>query len=178
MSREYDDLAARAARGELAVKPGTVRRGAAAAEEAQRALMAATETTSIEALTRVALGRPSLGDPGGASPVIRARVPQALKDLVTELAAEENVKESDIVRDALAAYTTGAQSQRAPVDHVTFDGTTNLQVLWDGKAFTVSRSGTNEAEKPTERITMTAAELEDLFSRVQETVASATASGA
>lgn len=178
MSREYDDLAARAARGELAVKPGTVRRGAAAAEEAQRALMAATETTSIEALTRVALGRPSLGDPGGASPVIRARVPQALKDLVTELAAEENVKESDIVRDALAAYTTGAQPQRAPVDHVTFDGTTNLQVLWDGKAFTVSRSGTNEAEKPTERITMTAAELEDLFSRVQETVASATASGA
>lgn len=58
MSSEYDELAARAERGELAVKPGTVRRGAAAAEEAQRRLMEATGTTSTEEMTRVALGRP------------------------------------------------------------------------------------------------------------------------
>jgi hypothetical protein len=107
MSTNYDDLAARAERGGLAVKPGTVRRGPEAASDAQRLLMEATGTTSVEGMTRVALGRPSLGAPGGASPVIRARVPDSLKNAVAAIADRENRRESDIVREALAAYVQG-----------------------------------------------------------------------
>lgn len=59
MSTNYNELAARAERGELAVKPGTVRRGAAASEQAQRRLMQATGTASAAEMARVALGRPT-----------------------------------------------------------------------------------------------------------------------
>lgn len=110
MSTKYDDLAARAERGELTLKPGTVRRGADAAAEAQRLLMEVTGTTTAGDAARVALGRPSLGATGGASPVVRARVPQALKDQVLELAKREHVKESDVVREALAAWVERAAS--------------------------------------------------------------------
>lgn len=104
MSTNYDELAARAERGDLSVKPGTVRRGADAAAEAQRSLIDATGATNMDELTRIALGRPALGTKTGASPVVRARVTQELKDRVTELAEREHRKESDVVRDALAAY--------------------------------------------------------------------------
>lgn len=104
MSINYDELAARAERGELKAKPGTARRGPEVAADAQRLLMEAAGATSFEELTRVALGRPNVGAKGGASPVIRARVPQALKDRVTAIAEREHRKESEVVRDALAAY--------------------------------------------------------------------------
>ena len=52
----------------------------------------------------MAMGRPAVGTSSGASPVVRARVPQALKDRVGALAQREHRKESDIVREALAAY--------------------------------------------------------------------------
>ncbi|MBM7796718.1 ribbon-helix-helix protein, CopG family [Pseudoglutamicibacter cumminsii] len=104
MNTNYDKLAERAERGELSVKPGTVRRGPKAAEAAQRLLMEATGATSADELTHIALGRPTLGSKGGASPVVRARVPQALKERVAEIAEREHRKESDVVRDALAAY--------------------------------------------------------------------------
>lgn len=106
MSTDYDELAARVGRGEVTVKPGSVLRGAAAASEAQRDLMEATGAASLDELTRVVLGRPSVGTRSGASPVLRARVPQALKDRVVELARREHRKESDVVRDAVAAYVT------------------------------------------------------------------------
>lgn len=104
MNTNYDELAARAERGELSVKPGTACRGSEAASEAQRSLIEATGAMSTDEMTRIALGRPALGARAGASPVVRARVPQALKDRVTELAEREHRKESDVVRDALAAY--------------------------------------------------------------------------
>lgn len=104
MSTNYDNLAERAERGELTVKPGTVRRGPAAAAEAQRSLLEAAGATSVDELTRIAVGRPSLGAKAGASPTVRARVPQALKDRVLEIAAREDRNESDVVRDAVAAY--------------------------------------------------------------------------
>lgn len=107
MNTNYDELAARAERGELAIKPGTVRRGTDAAAEAQRLLMEATGGTSLEDMTRLALGRPSLSAPGGASPVIRARVPESLKKAVAAIAASDNRLESDIVREALSAYVKG-----------------------------------------------------------------------
>jgi len=104
MSSNYDRLAERAERSDLTVKPGTERRGAAAADEAQRLLRQATGAASADELRRIVLGRPSLGTNGGASPVLRARVPQALKDRVAEIAAREDRKESDVMRDALADY--------------------------------------------------------------------------
>jgi hypothetical protein len=113
MSTNYDELAARAERGDLAVKPGTVRRGASAAAEAQRLLMEATGTISVEDMTRTALGRPSLSAPGGSSPVVRARVPEALKNAVAAIAARDHRRESDIVREALAAYVESQPSLSA-----------------------------------------------------------------
>ncbi|MFV0434313.1 MAG: hypothetical protein ACK5LO_10065 [Leucobacter sp.] len=53
-----DDLAARAERGELRVKPGGINlRGDAAAAEAQRLLMEATGATSVDELTGIVLGQ-------------------------------------------------------------------------------------------------------------------------
>ena len=46
MNTNYDKLAERAERGELSVKPGTVRRGPKAAEEAQRLAEAAQAAAS------------------------------------------------------------------------------------------------------------------------------------
>ena len=108
MTTNYDDLAARAERGELTVKPGTVLRGADAADEARRSLMDATGAADLDELTHIVLGRPSVGTSSGASPVVRARVPQALKDRVAAVAKREHRKESDVVRDALAAYVNRA----------------------------------------------------------------------
>ncbi len=110
MSTNYEKLAARAERGDFKVKPGTVRRGSEATAEAQRSLIEATGATSVDELTRIVLGRPSVGAKAGASPVVRARVPQALKDRVTAIAEREHRKESDVVREALAATQTGASS--------------------------------------------------------------------
>ncbi len=109
MDTTYEDLAARAERGDLIVKPGTIRHGAAAAADAQRLLMDATGATTPDDAATIAVGRPSLGATAGASPVVRARVPQALKDRLTALAARQHLKESDIVREALTHYlaTTG-----------------------------------------------------------------------
>lgn len=99
-----DELAARAERGELAVKPGTIRRGDAAAIEARNALMAATGAATPQEAVQLSMGRPPVGAKRGPSPVVRARVPQALKDRVHDLAHREQRDESDIVREALAAY--------------------------------------------------------------------------
>lgn len=105
MTTHDENLAVQAERGELAVKPGGINlRGDAAAAEGRRLLMEATGASSIEDVVRIALGRPRLGATAGPSPVVRARVPQALKDRVTEIAERENRNESDIVRDALVAY--------------------------------------------------------------------------
>lgn len=105
MSTRHEALAARAERGELAVKPGTVRRGDAAAhDEMKRLLLEATGASTVQEATRIAVGRPRLGAKAGQSPVVRARVPQALKEGVAALAEREHRAESDIVREAVAAY--------------------------------------------------------------------------
>ncbi len=104
MSTNYDELAARAERGELKVKPGTVRRGSEAAAEARHSLTNATGATSLEEITRITVGRPSIGARSGASPVVRARVTQELKDRIVELAEREHRNESDVLRDALETY--------------------------------------------------------------------------
>lgn len=103
-TKKYDELAARAERGELSIKAGTLRRGPAARDETHRALMEATGATTTAEAKRIAVGRPPAGTKPGPSPVIRARVPQALKDGVEALAQREHRDESDIVREAVAAY--------------------------------------------------------------------------
>ena len=55
MNTDYEKLADRAERGELRVKPGTVRRGSEAADEAQRLLMDAAGAVSVDDLTRIVL---------------------------------------------------------------------------------------------------------------------------
>ena len=55
MNTDYEKLADRAERGELRVKPGTVRRGSEAADEAQRLLMDADGAASVDDLTRIVL---------------------------------------------------------------------------------------------------------------------------
>jgi hypothetical protein len=105
MSTSYEALAARAERGELAVKPGTARRGEAAAHDEIRGLLIqATGASTVQEAATIAVGRPRLGAQTGQSPVVRARVPQALKERVAALAEREHRAESDIVREALAAY--------------------------------------------------------------------------
>lgn len=104
MSTNYDELSDLAERGELRVKSGTVRRGPDAALAAQGLLSEATGATNWEELTQLVIGRPSVGSEAGPSPTVRARVPKALKDGVIELAKREHVKESDVVREAIAAY--------------------------------------------------------------------------
>lgn len=104
MTDKYDALAARAERGELTVKPGSVRRGDASRAEAQRALLEATGAESVQEAMELTAGRPKVGSEEGASPIVRARVPKELKTRVSELAKKENRNESEIVREALAAY--------------------------------------------------------------------------
>lgn len=98
---KYEGLAARAERGERTVKSGTVRRGEAARAEARTALREATGAATPQEAVRLAVGRPSVGSgKRGPSPVVRARVPQSLKDRVQALAEREQRDESDIVRGA------------------------------------------------------------------------------
>ncbi len=100
---EYDELADRAERGDLASKPGTARRGADAAAAGQRALMAATGQGTLEDATLVALGRPRLGG-DGPSIVWRVRAGAHLDAQVRALAAQKHVPVSQVVREAVAAY--------------------------------------------------------------------------
>lgn len=111
MSEEYEQLADRAERGELRVKPGTARGGSEASRaEVARMLMEATETTDSQEAVTVAMGRPRAGMGTGPSPVVRARVPEALKESLTALAKREQRKESEVVREALAAYISTHQA--------------------------------------------------------------------
>lgn len=100
---EYDELADRAEQGLLAGKPETRRRGPAAAERGQDALLRATGASSVDEATQVALGRPRLGT-RGPSPVWRVRATEQLDEQVRALAAERHVPVSQVVREAVAAY--------------------------------------------------------------------------
>ncbi len=66
MSTNYDELSARAERGDLSVKPETVRRGADATAEAQRSLV---DATGARNLTRCVPPPPaSFTEPGAGTP--------------------------------------------------------------------------------------------------------------
>ncbi|MDO5618806.1 ribbon-helix-helix protein, CopG family [Kocuria sp.] len=104
---DYDDLADQAERGQLSTKPGTIRRGSAAAAEARKALLEAADAATIEELSAIPLGRPTLrSTKPGPSPILQVRVPQDLKDRVAAIAQREHRNESEIVREALANWVT------------------------------------------------------------------------
>ena len=63
----------------------------------------ATVDRLVETVHRLA-GRPSLTAPGQQSPRINLRIPQALKDRLSEVAKTQNRCESDVARDALSQY--------------------------------------------------------------------------
>lgn len=171
MNTDYGDLTDRVARGDVAIKPGTIRRGpaaAAAAAAAQSTLMEATGTSTIEELTRVAQGRPPLGAEPGASPVVRARVPKELKDRVSELAHRDHVKESDIIRRALALYTTALGAQNAPEDSARPDDTVNLKVTRNGDTLVISKPHSGSPAHRYDEITVNGADALSLLAQISE----------
>ena len=52
-------------------------------------------------------GRPSLTAPGTHSPRLNFRVPQAVKDRLTQVAHTQGRRESDVAREALEKYLGG-----------------------------------------------------------------------
>lgn len=103
MTTEHDALAQLAERGELRQVAGTQRYGADASAAGRDALLLATDQTTIADATRVALGRPRLGEQRDAT-TWRIRAPRALDDALTELAAQAHTSRSEIVRIAVAEY--------------------------------------------------------------------------
>lgn len=108
MDHNYEALADAAERGDLTPIPGTQLHGEAAAAEGRRMLMEAAGTTDLDELTRLAVGRPAVGTPSGTSPVVRARVPQVLKEQLDTYAADHGQKASEVVREALTRFLSAA----------------------------------------------------------------------
>ncbi|AMM22794.1 hypothetical protein AX769_21905 (plasmid) [Frondihabitans sp. PAMC 28766] len=104
MTNNYDDLAARAEAGTLRIIPGTTRAGADAAAAGRAALLAATDTDTIEDATRIALGRPRVGETRTTTVVWKVRAPEQLDEQATDLAKHQGMNLSTLVRDAVAEY--------------------------------------------------------------------------
>jgi len=79
-------------------------RGEAAAAEGQRLLMLATETNNIDDAIKVALGRPRL-DSGAPGPLWKVRATKALDQKVRLIAERTGVTRSEVIRNAVAAYS-------------------------------------------------------------------------
>lgn len=101
---DYDELARRAERGELAVVPGTVKRGAAAVADANDMLLTATGAATIDEAATLALGRPRLDAATTEGRTWKVRTTTALDDEVRRVAAERHVSVSQLVREAVASY--------------------------------------------------------------------------
>ncbi len=99
----YDDLAARAERGELAPIPGTDLHGSAAADAGRAMLMDATGTDTLDDAMAGALGRPRL-EAGPAGPMWKVRSTKNLDQQINQLAIRRGVSKSEIIRQAAAAY--------------------------------------------------------------------------
>ncbi|UDM10708.1 ribbon-helix-helix protein, CopG family [Clavibacter michiganensis subsp. michiganensis] len=101
----YDDLAARDERGELAPIPGTDLHGSAAADAGRAMLMDATGTDTLDDAMAVALGRPRFDAEEPAGPMWKVRATKALDEQVEALAKRQgHNNKSRIIREATAAY--------------------------------------------------------------------------
>ncbi len=73
---------------------------------------------SVEQGFDLSTGRPRPGRPSldatadGHSPRVEVRVPEALRDQVRKRAAAEGRNVSDVLRELLEAYTTGAPAKK------------------------------------------------------------------
>ncbi len=101
---DYDELAARAERGDFTAIAGTAVTGDAAAEAGRRLLMESTGTASIEEATRVALGRPRLSSEAGPTSIWKVRAPEALDARVSRMADHRGVTKSLVIREAVEEY--------------------------------------------------------------------------
>lgn len=101
---DYDDLAARAEAGDLQPVSGTALRGAGAAGTGRAALLAATGADNVEDATRIALGRPRLGEDRRPSAVWKVRASAQLDDRVRAHVQAHGIAFSDLVREAVNEY--------------------------------------------------------------------------
>lgn len=101
---DYDDLAARAERSELAPLPGTQLRGEEAAEHARAALLAATGAHTLDDAVIIARGRPRLDTEESVGPMWKVRSTKPLDQKISQLAKRRGVSKSQILREAAAAY--------------------------------------------------------------------------
>jgi hypothetical protein len=104
MTNDYEDLAAQAETGTLRTIPGTTRTGTDAAAAGRAALLEATGTDTLEDATRVALGRPRVGEGRSTTVVWKVRASEQLDAMATDLAREQGMNLSVLVRDAVAEY--------------------------------------------------------------------------
>lgn len=104
MSDDFEALAARVEAGDVQLSPGVEFRGRAARAEAARVLMNATGARRPEDVIPLAMGRPRVGTESGPSPQVRSRVPQSVKEQLTQVARKQRRSESEVVREALTVY--------------------------------------------------------------------------
>lgn len=97
---DYDELARRAEAGELTPKGNTLR-GSAAAENAQRMLMEATGTDTLDAAVTIARGRPRLDTVTPPDVTWRVRATPVLNDQARAVAASRGISLSQLIRDAV-----------------------------------------------------------------------------
>lgn len=102
-----DDIEA----GRRQADPATLIRADEAPGRGLDLVLAATGAATFDDAVRVATGRPHVGVRRGASPVLRARVPDEIKNGVRDLALQQGKPESEIVRLALAAYLEAERSR-------------------------------------------------------------------
>lgn len=117
MTDDYNDLAARAEAGQLHIKPDTIRRGGAAAEAAQRALMEATATDALDAAVTIARGRPRLDAAAAADVTWKVRTTAILDREVRQVAEAQGMTMSQLVREAVASYVRTLGSETASAAH-------------------------------------------------------------
>lgn len=99
---DWDALSEAAQRGELA-PTGAAVIGAAAAEQGRTALLNATAAATVEEATRIALGRPRLGEQRETH-MWRVRTTAHLDATLASIAQREGRSRSEIIRAAVAEY--------------------------------------------------------------------------
>lgn len=100
----YDRVLADIDAGVRQVDRTTIKRDVDASGGGMDLILEATGASTFDEAVGLAVGRPRLGTGRGASPVVRARVPQAVKDGLGRLAQQQQRPESELVREAVAVY--------------------------------------------------------------------------
>ncbi len=73
-------------------------------KKARRITERRAQQLAEEALGKAGVGRPSLTAPGTRSPEVKARVPEELRERLTEAARKRGTNTSTLIREALEKY--------------------------------------------------------------------------